>query len=328
MKLGVMRVVWGLISGVFGLITLIGMVARLLPAALSDLPLLPEIVSFTPWYCVTGAIALFAALMAHQTLRVWTMVICLALNVCMQVPLFAHIGVPQHSAQQSSNNQTLTVMTSNVYRGAGSVQDIVQQVRQHHVQILTMQETTADFEQELYDAGLDQLLPYHKRSTSDHMYGNDIWSAYPLDDVASDEVNSSASPMPAGSITLDSGAVVRFVSVHTTSPKFGSWAQWKRSIDEIGVLRNNTHATYVLMGDFNATLDHAPFRAMLGSRFSDGAYGLAHGYTMTWPANLRIPAMVGIDHVVVDRGITVTSMQTQTITGSDHKALIATLRIA
>lgn len=325
MKLGVMRVVWGLISGVFGLITLIGMIARFLPAPLAGLPLLPEIVSLTPWYAITGAIALFAALMAHQRLRVWTMVVCIALNVCIQVPLFAHVGVPQEATEQTSNSRSLTVMTSNVYRGAASARQIVQLVREHHVQVLAMQETTAAFEQQLRDAGLAQVLPYMHRSSSDHRYGNDLWSALPLDDVVNDEVHSSASPMPAGTITLESGTTIRLVSVHTTSPQLGTWSQWKRSIDEIGALREATDTRYVLMGDFNATLDHAPFRAMLGSRFHDGAYQVAHGYTMTWPADMNLPAMVDIDHVVVDRDLTVTSIHTVAVEGSDHRALIATL---
>lgn len=353
MKLGVMRVVWGLISGVFGLITLVGMICRFLPAALSALPGVPELVSFTPWFIVTGCVALFAALMAHQTVRVWAMVVCIALDVCLQVPFFAHIGVPQselvssvshtsqtaqvqttESAQQSAST-ALRVMTVNVYRGHADVQTIVDTVRTQHIQVLTLQETTRDFDQQLSDAGLASLLPYHHRASSDGQFANELWSALPLDDIVSDEVNSSASPMPAGSITLNNGRVLRFVSVHTTSPRFGVWTQWKRSIDEISVLRTDTEKSqhsYVLMGDFNATYDHAPFRAMLGSRFHDGAMQRAAGYTMTWPSNkskegITIPTMVSIDHVVVDTGITVTSMNSVWIPGSDHRALIATLSV-
>ena len=46
------------VAWVFAGITLVGVVARLVPAAASDLPYLPVIVALTPWFAATAVVAL------------------------------------------------------------------------------------------------------------------------------------------------------------------------------------------------------------------------------------------------------------------------------
>ena len=195
---------------------------------------------------------------------------------------------------------------------------------------------------ELKAAGIDELLPYSERSSSDGVYGNGVWSALPLSDAASDDIGSSASAMPAGTIevTRPDGATarLRIVSVHTCSPALGYWDLWEKSITEIGVARErlaeHDSLDYVLLGDFNATYYHAPFREMLGEgtaadspRLHDAARECGAGITSTWPANLEIPAFCSIDHVVTSDRVIATEVSTAEVPGSDHLALIATLEL-
>ena len=124
--------------------------------------------------------------------------------------------------------------------------EIVDLVRSEHVEVLALQETTDAFVDDLNRAGIASYLPYAQVSSSDGVYGNGLWSASPLDDPSDDDVDSSASFMPGGTVSFNGGATqVRFVSVHTTSPTNDYWQQWKRSLDELAKLRFDTSRRYV-----------------------------------------------------------------------------------
>lgn len=329
-------------------VTALGVCCRLLPASLSDLPFLPWLASVTPLYAVTAALALTFTLAPrawrhrHVSRRIIRMVAvaALALETMWLVPLASPSARVNQMLETSSAAQ-IRVMTCNVYKGAASAESIVNAVREQHVQVLALQETTVDFVEELEAAGIDELLPHSERSSSDGVYGNGVWSAYPLADVATDDIGSSASAMPAGTVSIEredgSIARVRLVSVHTCSPGPGYWDLWRRSIEEIGVVRERLGAdpgtSYALLGDFNATYDHAPFREMLGegeaggASLHDAAHEAGQGIVATWPSGAAVPPLCGIDHVVTSGGIAATDLEALPIPGSDHTALLATLTL-
>ncbi len=242
-----------------------------------------------------------------------------------------------NSSSDGSNATSLRVMTCNVYKGAADASAIVELVRSQGVRVLALQETTAQFVEALEEAGIDELLPYSERSSSDGVFGNGVWSAWPLDDGASDDIGSSASAMPAGTVALAGagGAPVRlrFVSVHTCSPVPGYWNLWKTSLDELGVvherLAQEGSPAYVLMGDFNATYDHVPFRQMLGqdgpTPLHDAVREAGQGIVATWPSNEGVPAFASIDHVVTSDAVAAISVSAFDVAGTDHLALVATL---
>lgn len=188
--------------------------------------------------------------------------------------------------------------------------------------MLALQETTEDFVKKLNEAGIEHYLPYAQVSSSDGVFGNGLWSATPLADPTDDDVNSSASFMPGGTVDMG-GQQIRFVSVHTTAPVPGYWRQWKRSLDELGLMREHTDTRYIFMGDFNATYDHTPFRDFLGDRFVDAARESGHGFTFSWPTNrAAVPMFAGIDHVVLDQGMKAGQCKVVKVEGSDHAALV------
>lgn len=329
-----------------------GACARLLPASLCALPYVPDVVALTPWFAAPALVSLVLTFVpvwrrsrGMRLLARALAVACLALEVVWQAPFFVPsarvVAAREALAEEgaAATASTLTVMTCNVYKGAADAEGLVGLVREQGVQVLALQETTAEFVEELEAAGIDELLPYSERSSSDGVFGNGVWSAYPLADGASDDVGSSASAMPSGTVALTladgSTARVRFVSVHTCSPTADYWGLWKRSIDEIGVVRERLAAdsstSYVLMGDFNATYDHAPFRELLGQKsgteLHDAARECGQGLTGTWPADKAVP-FAGIDHVVTSERVVATSVSTAKVEGTDHLALIATLAIS
>jgi endonuclease/exonuclease/phosphatase family metal-dependent hydrolase len=84
----------------------------------------------------------------------------------------------------------------------------------------------------------------------------------------------------------------------------------------------------VLAGDFNATLDHAQFRRLLRLGYVDAASQVGNGLALTWgPEPTGSPALLTVDHVLVDRRCGVLATSVHRLPGSDHQALYAELRL-
>jgi endonuclease/exonuclease/phosphatase (EEP) superfamily protein YafD len=79
----------------------------------------------------------------------------------------------------------------------------------------------------------------------------------------------------------------------------------------------------VLLGDFNATLDHPPLRRLIATGYRDAADVTGSGLRPTWPDD-PFPA-VTLDHVLADRRIAVHAYQVRRVAGTDHRAVLATL---
>jgi endonuclease/exonuclease/phosphatase (EEP) superfamily protein YafD len=84
--------------------------------------------------------------------------------------------------------------------------------------------------------------------------------------------------------------------------------------------------TRVLAGDFNATLDHATLRRLIGRGYADAADRAGRGLVPTWGLGQSRPPLT-IDHVLLDRRCAVQSVQIHDLPGSDHRALFARLRL-
>ena len=330
------RTVGTVMAWLLAVVSLLAIVARALPADLQALPYVPTVVSVTPWFMIVSVLALVFAAFSRRAFAALLAMACLAVNIWWQYPFFSsNSGLPSEATtavaqiKANADDAYARVMTCNVYKGQANPQAIVDMVRDERVEVLALQETTDDFVAALKKAGIEAYLPYAQISSADGVFGNGLWSATPLGDPVDDDVNSSASFMPGGTVQFSQGKQsARFVSVHTTAPVPGYWRQWKRSLDELGLKRADTATRYVFMGDFNATMDHAPMRDFLGSRFQDAARSSGHGFAFTWPTNrIAVPIFAGIDHVIVDRGIMAGQVQVRQVSGSDHAALLATIAV-
>jgi endonuclease/exonuclease/phosphatase (EEP) superfamily protein YafD len=80
-------------------------------------------------------------------------------------------------------------------------------------------------------------------------------------------------------------------------------------------------------GDFNATLDHSALRAGT-SGCGDAAAQRGAGLLPTWgpgPTSRRVGPQ--IDHVFATDGITAETFDVHDVAGSDHRAILTTLRL-
>ena len=329
---------------------------RFVPAPLDHVGPIPALVSATPWLAIPLALALVLAVAGRARVVAALTAACLVLQACCQLPFYLdtsrHLSDETLAASRTDKPKateggtsaagepgtadapaatppsTIRAMTLNTYFGQADVDQICAIVAEQGVDVLALEEVTPELAARLQASELPGLLPYRIGEER----GQQIWSSLPLEDKAANETGFEVSPACAASVRLAGGERLRFVAIHTTAPT-GRWgAQWASSIELVGQLGRQPYqqgdARYVLMGDFNATMDHRVFREMLGERFVDAAQASGSGVDFTWPSNrVGIPQLITIDHMVLDQGVRAAEMQTITVAGSDHQALLFTLDV-
>ena len=123
-------------------------------------------------------------------------------------------------------------------------------------------------------------------------------------------------------MTLTGGGLgdLTLVAVHTAAPvrDLPGWAA------ELGNLRQwctEGFGPHLVVGDVNATLDHAPLRAATAG-CTDAAAARGEGLVATWPTAWPRWLGVQIDHVFTSGGPVAASVQVLDLPGSDHRALL------
>lgn len=317
------------------LATYVLLALRLIPLDYSTGRMVPELASFVP-------LAIFPALVCFVLALLWRRrVLSVVAGIALAASFIWHMGffiptaqvsdMADHTVEATATTEDnyARIMTLNTLNGAASAEEIVQLCKEKNVEVLCLQELPLDMVQELEDAGISEVLPYSVVSEGASAISNGgrngIWTAAPISDVSRNLLPIDTSSMPAATITIGS-QTVRVVSVHPNSPVRGAQDLWDEGLSVIGSLSGYSHS-YLIMGDFNSTWDHARFRELLGDTFVDASEQSGEGFHMTYPSNSVIPSLIEIDHIVYskDSGIVVSSLETVEISGTDHKALLATL---
>lgn len=216
----------------------------------------------------------------------------------------------------------LTVAATNLYYGRADARAVVELVRGRDVDVLSLQELTPHAVAALGEAGLWTVLPHRVLRPEPRAAGSGLASRYPLREHASTQ-SSSYHWQPAALVDLPGTAQLEVVAVHTVAP-VGRVppARWRAEIT--GLPRPLPGpATRLLVGDFNATLDHQPLRELLGTGYRDAAATLGLGLRATWPTDTAFAPVAAIDHVLVGRSCLVRSFQAVPIPDTDHRAVLA-----
>lgn len=324
---------WLIMLGVLGLLSL-----RLLPSNAANGRMVPEFVSFVPLTLAPIIVCLALAAWWRRRLLLVVCVTALAVAAWWHKGYFlptARVSDAATVAVQSAataGDSAARIMTLNTANGHASAEDVVALVRAQNVEILCLQELTDSFIVELQAAGIGNYLPYYVISEGASSVSNGgrngIWTLAPMSNVSGNLLPIETSSMPAANISIG-GRTLRVVSVHPNSPVRGAQDLWDRGLSVIGSLSNYDH-TYLVMGDFNSTWNHARFRELLGTSFVDASEQSGEGFHMTYPSDGLMPPLVEIDHIVYakDSGVVVSGLSTVKIAGTDHQALLGTLEVS
>ena len=298
-----------------------GLVAVLATAA-GALALLLHVIA-TPWQYVLAVTA-----GAHYAM--WAAPVGLAVALGLRrwrtagVAALVTVGVvavqvPPNLAAAASGPTRAVVLQANLRVGSADPAALVRIVRARHVDLLATEELTTGEQQRLVGAGLARTLPYRfSRPLPDGGGGLAIWSRYPV--TAGRDVPGFWLGVLTARVALPGGAIT-FAAVHLTPPYPYPVGRWRREIARLrSVLPHE--GTVLAAGDFNATVDHRQFRALLDHGYADAAEQSGAGYLPTYPNDRWYGPLIGIDHVLLRGPVRAADARTLEVPGSDHRALL------
>ncbi len=285
---------------------------------------IPQLAAFAPW----ATIGWFAVVLLLLAGRWWWLAVGAAVVLFVQVCWILPAPGAGVAALAAPGAIDVRVMTVNVKIGGADVDQIAELAAEHDVGVLVAEEVTQEFSARLIPvlAG----FPYLVQSNPGLPTGTVIWSRWPITALGpplgvGHEIRPAMLQVP--------GAVpVTLTGVHTVSPGRGRIHAWNQDLRTLRAAASATTGAQIMLGDFNAGRDHSPFRALTRTGLVDAAETarLTPWAGVTWPADRgRLPATVRLDHVLVTPGpVAVGRVLVERVRGTDHKAVIAELRLA
>jgi endonuclease/exonuclease/phosphatase (EEP) superfamily protein YafD len=291
-----------------------------------------------------AAVALAAA-------SVWWLAVLLAVPAAIllawQLPPFlsnasARPADPRRFPVSPPDTVTVRVLTLNSRGGSADPDALLAALRQHAVDVLAIQELTWDLVHRLAEAGLGGLLAHTHLDPRPDAPGCGLWARWPLTPLES--VPGLADAAPRARAEPVPGRPIVLTSVHPLTPMRDRGYTWQRDLARLLPLAEDS-GQQVVMGDFNASRDHQPFRDLLAAGFVDCADAAQHrtwpGFT--WPVSWdldsdrenrrfpdrRAPALMRLDHVLVSRACaTVREARPVRVAGTDHHAVLAVIEFS
>lgn len=290
-----------------------------------------QLLAFTPYVALLSVVPLVLASVRRQWWAAGPALIATVALLFLVIPRAVGSGPPPAAA----GGPELRLLTANLSLGDADAAAIVRVVRDRRVDVLLLQEFTPAAEAGFEKARISDLLPYRQAHPSALAAGSALFSRYPLQD-ADVRKNWGGFYQVHATITVPGGRSILAESVHVCSPfSLGQLHCWRTDLARepraSDVPPGSASPLRVLAGDFNATLDHAPLRTLIGHGhgYRDAADSTGSGWTGTWGPYARHPFIppVAVDHVLVDRDIAVRSLDAFGIPHTDHRAVLAVLVI-
>lgn len=220
--------------------------------------------------------------------------------------------------------ETFSVLSANVYRGKGDPEALVALVDRYDVDLLSVQELTPNFARALHRAGIDKRLPEAVEQAHEGAVGGGIYSRLPLRPIATG--SPSFLRQPRGEVRLPDGRRLRVVDIHPLTPGRTGIDVWEDSLGDLPATGDGV--PWVLIGDFNATLDHSRLREVVDRGYRDAGSVAGMGLEPTWPnRDHTLPPFITIDHVLADERLGIVDYGVEDLPGSDHRSIHAELAL-
>jgi endonuclease/exonuclease/phosphatase (EEP) superfamily protein YafD len=279
------------------------------------------LLAFTPYAAASSPVPVLAGLLLRRRAVAGVSGVAMLAFAVALIP--RALGGPDPAA----GGPRLVVMTSNLYLGQADAAALMRIAREHDVDVLSVQELRPGLMRRLDRAGAKALFPERVLDPRERASGSGVFSRTPLA-VVDTRTNRTGHAEPEVSLTVAGAPAVRVKAVHPAPPVNPSAApSWRDALAALPA-SDSRGDVQILAGDFNATLDHPELRDLLGRGYTDAADAVGAGLKWTWPALRRGRALpLTIDHVLVDKRVKVEKVTVVRVPGSDHRAVIAVLRL-
>jgi endonuclease/exonuclease/phosphatase (EEP) superfamily protein YafD len=276
----------------------------------------PQLLAFLPWLLAPTGIGLVLALLT----RWWPGTIWAAVVLGLLAWFIAPYG--KGTEPDGRALASLVVLTSNVEFGRAT-DALVAAVREEKPDVVFVEECEYGCSATLRRS-LSERYPYRRSVEGAGSAGSVVLSRFPLKPAAG--IQGSTMGMP-GAVADVRGHAVRLQLAHPMPPLPGQLDAWRQELGQLRDFAAATGAPTVLAGDFNASQDHAAFRAILDTGLRDAAR-LAGSYrTPTWPARTAPAIGAQIDHVLVSADFSASDARFLDLAGTDHRALLVDITL-
>lgn len=306
----------------------IGLVALLPGLAAAYLYLVPPTddasalsASFIPYGLIADLIAVIffgiALLRARRHLVTTLLIMLSSVLLILQVVWIA----PQFTADpRPVTSRPFTVLSLNTKWGGANVDQLSERAGRADLVVL-VEVTPASYASVRSKLGsrFPYVVPDQPAADNQSM----ILSRYPLSDPQ--ELRSTTPQWTAAAAVPGIGRV-QVIAAHPCNPFCGRQAWQAEHADLLQRAEQLDSGPLVIAGDFNATDDHGPLRAMAAHGFVSATDIVGAGWLPTYPSDSRVfPPLIEIDHVLVNGRLTALSVSTFRIDGTDHLGLITRL---
>ena len=280
--------------------------------------------TFVPLVALVG---LIAAVLSRRYLLTIIGVFLVTATVAIQVSWY-YFGHTPKLAQYKE----IRVLASNIRYGRAEAATFVE-LAKSNADVVTVAELTPEAVERFSRAGIDQTFPYSLLQPAPAAGGVGIWSRYPVSPFSAPGRRNVW--MPAARIQIPGVENDPLIaSVHVMSPVAGDentvddWrygmAGAKAQLDNFA--KEAGPGAVIIGGDYNSTPDMRQFRDLLTNGYHDAVQQTGSGFAPTFKADSWLPPVITIDHILT-RNAAATSIKTVKIEGSDHRALLATIKI-
>ncbi|HST82288.1 MAG TPA: endonuclease/exonuclease/phosphatase family protein [Kineosporiaceae bacterium] len=299
---------------------------------------IPQLAAFAPWGFALWLIAGPLLLIGRRRRAGGAVLLVVVLVALLGVRWMIPSGAARDAARSGvAAGSEVRLMTLNAEFGRADTAHTLALVRGHAVDVLVVEELTPALVERLRAAGLDGLLGYSDLHPRGGAAGTGIWSRWPLQEIG--RLPSQGFEMPMVAITLPGTGtpdppILTVTGIHTRAPHLAATARWRRDLSMIAMVeasRGTTSGPMIYAGDFNASREHAEFRAILDTGLVDAgdALSVAPWPGFTWPADQPGPAATRIDHILITpTSIGVRKVTVVSVPGTDHHGVIADLEVS
>jgi len=193
-----------------------------------------------------------------------------------------------------------------------------------YADIVVLLEVEPEALQALDEYGWSKRFPYAIGQEDYGVNGSAIYSRFPLSD--SELLPQTTFRQWMATAEVPELGPVRVIGVHPCNPYCGMsrYKSEHRLIRRIAA-EQPADLPLVVAGDFNAVDDHQAMQALRSDGLRSATDVAGAGWLPTYPAGRRFPALIPIDHVLVNRHLTATDVRTVEVPGTDHLGVLATL---
>ncbi|HEV7400034.1 MAG TPA: endonuclease/exonuclease/phosphatase family protein [Solirubrobacterales bacterium] len=279
---------------------------------------LVAMMAFTPYVAIAALLAAGVA----AALRNWAAATVAAVAMlCLAAAVLPRaIG---SEAADPAGHETLSVLSTNIHHGTADPDAVVALVDRYRPDLLSVQELTPSFAAKLRRAGIGSRLPESMLLVHRSASGAGLYSRLPLTPLP--HQTRFFFRMPRAALTMPDGRRLRVVGVHPYPPLSKNGGVWQAALESLPSAGAGT--PWVLVGDFNGTLDQAEFRDVVDRGYRDAGDVTGKGLEPTFPTmgHRLLPPSIAIDHVLADRRLGIADYGVDDLPGSDHRAIHAQL---